>query len=843
MNTARPSFRKTKGTHAYDSPEELFAKLPNRATSHGYLRTPQADALREYTKIVDAPDIALELPTGTGKTAVGLLIAEWRRRRGGEKVAFLALTNQLATQVLREAEKLGVACADLTGTKDTRDPAEVGRYKTAQAVGVTTYSNLFNVNPVVQASDVLVLDDAHGGEHFGSEMWTVRIDAQRHARLYGEVLVALRPALTDSQHRAIAEEGVYRSVEIVDARAHPEAIRHLTEQLDQEQDAAIHFPWSLTRNRLQACLFFASSREIAIRPLVPPTHTHSPFADSKQRIYMSATLGGEGDLLRGYGVPRIKTIRAKHAQWGRRYLFMPEVYLDTEAALGAIADVWRQLTPQRAVLLAPSFSVADEAFADLSSAMASRPVRLGPRDIEDSLEAFTKSSNSILCLAGRYDGLDLPGDDCRVLVIAETPAAVGPLERHLREYWKLGPLLRRRERTRLIQGMGRCTRDATDYAVIFLLGQSIVDSITAPALLRTLPSEIQREIQWGLEQTATAREHPDQLVNMIVGLLADPNYRKDANESLDELELPDETADPFSVEESGRQEVEYSAALWDGNLSRAYEVARGAADKANAPELAGYRAWWLYLGALAALGRGDQAAEIDCLSRARATGINGGYLDQLLQARSHRAAKDAAAVESTEAERIWNRLDEWGWQGPKFGRTLDEMLGGLAVPEEATKFHIGLELLGQSLGAEALRPTADGAPDVVWIFQDRCFTFEAKAAANLSKKYVLQAKAHPDWVKAMRPDLREKNIQPLVVSPDTKLDEIAKPFAGALNHVTPATLAEFGLRVAQALRRMRAHFAGKDFAASLSEMKVAVRTSGLDAAAVNRLLSNALGVQ
>ena len=72
----------------------------------------------------------------------------------------------------------------------------------------------------------------------------------------------------------------------------------------------------------------------------------------------------------------------------------------------------------------------------------------------------------MLCLAGRYDGIDLPGDDCRLLIMAESPGAVGALERHLREHWKLGPLLRRRERTRLIQGMGRCTRDATDFAVI-----------------------------------------------------------------------------------------------------------------------------------------------------------------------------------------------------------------------------------------------------------------------------------------------------------------------------------------------------------------------------------------
>ncbi len=34
-------------------------------------------------------DIAIWLPTGSGKTLVGLLIAEWRRRKYGEKVVYL----------------------------------------------------------------------------------------------------------------------------------------------------------------------------------------------------------------------------------------------------------------------------------------------------------------------------------------------------------------------------------------------------------------------------------------------------------------------------------------------------------------------------------------------------------------------------------------------------------------------------------------------------------------------------------------------------------------------------------------------------------------------------------
>src|SRR5690606_13486815 len=105
-------------------------------TTHGYLRQPQADVLRNYVDHQNESNIALELPTGTGKTLVGLLIAEWRRQQSGEPTAFLTVTNQLARQVLREAARVGIECADLTGNRDTRSSVAEGTYKSGRAVGV-----------------------------------------------------------------------------------------------------------------------------------------------------------------------------------------------------------------------------------------------------------------------------------------------------------------------------------------------------------------------------------------------------------------------------------------------------------------------------------------------------------------------------------------------------------------------------------------------------------------------------------------------------------------------------------------------------------------------------------
>jgi ERCC4-related helicase len=230
----RPPFKPVKpGSTGFATPEELFYKLSSRQSSHGYLRGPQQDVLREYAeKFSKAADVAFELPTGTGKTAVGLIVAEWKRL-AGNKAAYLSLTNQLAGQALEESKRLGIPCADLRGAKDTRSPLEEGRYRTGEAVAVTTYANLFNVNPVLRESDLIVLDDAHGAEQYVADMWTVSANVSKDEHLYNSLLAALRPGLSESQVRSILDKSAVSAVEMVDVLSHPECITNAISVLDQ----------------------------------------------------------------------------------------------------------------------------------------------------------------------------------------------------------------------------------------------------------------------------------------------------------------------------------------------------------------------------------------------------------------------------------------------------------------------------------------------------------------------------------------------------------------------------------------------------------------------------------
>lgn len=110
------AFKKpTMNAAVFESPDRLFRDLPRR--KHASLYDHQGQVLRNYVaKALEATDVALQLPTGSGKTLVGLLLAEWRRRKYQERVVYLCPTRQLVNQVAEEAQaKYGLTVEAFTG--------------------------------------------------------------------------------------------------------------------------------------------------------------------------------------------------------------------------------------------------------------------------------------------------------------------------------------------------------------------------------------------------------------------------------------------------------------------------------------------------------------------------------------------------------------------------------------------------------------------------------------------------------------------------------------------------------------------------------------------------------
>jgi hypothetical protein len=316
-----------------DSPESLFRDLKNRQPHIQHLWAHQADILRSYHGLHTREDLALELPTGTGKTLVGLLISEWRRLTFRERVAYLCPTRQLARQVGARAAEYGLKASVLVGKQVQYPLAEFAAYESAAAIAITTYSGLFNTNPRIHDPQTVILDDAHAGENYISKLWSVTISRKDQPSLYRSLVNAFSDVLPQSQYATFQDDQAsFEDRDTVELLPGPHLIeRRQTVEAALNKHTAeddVYYGWKVLNGHLEACSVFFSWAEILIRPWVPPTATHAPFASANQRVYMSATLGAAGELERIAGILSITRIAAP-AGWekqstGRRLFLMPD---------------------------------------------------------------------------------------------------------------------------------------------------------------------------------------------------------------------------------------------------------------------------------------------------------------------------------------------------------------------------------------------------------------------------------------------------------------------------------------------------------------------------------------
>jgi replicative superfamily II helicase len=90
---------------------------------------------------------------------------------------YLCPTRQLVNQVAQQAStKYGIDLHAFTGSRAQYDPTASADWQSAEAIGVTTYSSLFNTNPFFSDANLIILDDAHSAENYVSAFWSLLIE-------------------------------------------------------------------------------------------------------------------------------------------------------------------------------------------------------------------------------------------------------------------------------------------------------------------------------------------------------------------------------------------------------------------------------------------------------------------------------------------------------------------------------------------------------------------------------------------------------------------------------------------------------------------------------------------
>lgn len=840
---------------APDSPEKLIMDLPRRKIKGVLLH--QGEIMKEYgQRAVAAPDVALQLPTGSGKTLVGLLIAEWRRRKFQERVIYLCPTRQLVNQVVEQAEeKYGLTVRGFTGRVADYDPSAQAEYQTADKVAVTTYNALFNTNPYFKAPHVVIVDDAHAAENYIASMWTIRVDRSGHVALHATITALLRDHLEPSDYfRLTGQVMSVADASWVEKIPTPtlSALRHeLTSIFDTHtQGTELRHSWSLLRDHVEACHLYLTPNEILLRPLLPPTWSHAPFEQAKQRIFMSATLGAGGDLERLTGRSSITRLKVPDG-WdrqgiGRRYFIFPGMSL-TEAEQ---IDLRHQLMQKagRSLFLVPSDKAREDAEAQIKSALGYET--FSAADIESSKKDFVVSPKAVAVVANRYDGIDFPGDDCRLLFVDGLPRAMNAQERFLMSRMAANALFNERVQTRVLQAIGRCTRSPEDYSAIVVTGDDLPDYLADRDRRQHFHPELQAELEFGIDQSKTSTV--SELVDNFRIFIENGIEWEQANDQIINLrDQMQQRAFPAmdDLAASVAQEVDYQRSLWQGD----YETALGAAEavlaKLKAPELRGYRALWHYLaGSSAWLGaqRGistlkPKAQQHFTEAKKAATGIPwlvalSRFQDVAQPANEAGTANLMSQIERVEA--LFERL------GTLHSRKYDEfervILGGL-LDSNHKVFEEAHRKLGELLGYEAGNHESDAAPDPWWIAGKICVVFEdhanAAGTSTLGATKVRQAIGHPAWIRANIPNLPEDAaVIPVIITPVRKVEAGAVPHLKGLSAWPLSEFQAWAKEACATLRTLKTSFSAPGDLVWRAEAANEFIRHKLDSASLNAFL-------
>jgi len=643
----------------------------------GSLRAPQLDVLTQYDAMYQtSSDIGIELPTGAGKTLVALLIADYGLERG-LRVAYLTGTRQLTNQVLAQSEGLpGLDVRQFSG--GNYPAADLLAYNQAAAVGVMNYWVYFNASPKVQPADVLIFDDAHLAEQSLAGMYTLRIsrDGTDSTKLYQAICDALvqsspgvyplLPALRDGAvPRATAPE----LISFYDWARTTDVVSKLIDSSPMmKSDRSASFSWRAIKQNLARCGVLIGPNAIEIRPYHIPTQTIAAYAKSRERVYLSATLGQTGDIQRRLGTRPVNTIvpsgetTTNSPKLGRRsFLINPssDAALDGSSWAFAIEQVENagKHGGGRVSWLCASTAEATEIERRLTD-KGYRVFRLQAGD-DSAVEQWQKVPLAHLVTAGRFDGLDFPDDVCRLVIIPSVPAASTEFERFVVAYLGDATYMRYRVGQRVTQALGRANRTPADAGLYIGLDPAFGSALADPAVHSALGSDVRAAVSEGITLHGGAWK-------------AVRNAASDFWEALDNppaVIVPEVTASrrlrpgrqvgaPAAIE-SAPNEVMSATRLWLGDSLGAAKSAQRAANILNEAGELEHAAFWNYVEAHSLFDRGSTMNASHAVAALKTAIVAAPHTAWFVRLQRTIQAMEGTAPGDSSQDALYLAWDEW----------------------------------------------------------------------------------------------------------------------------------------------------------------------------------------
>lgn len=757
-------------------PIEIFEKLPNLPETPNDIWRGQNEALSKWHDNRKKLDTLIALNTGAGKTLVGLLIAQSLVNEGVENVIYVCATIDLVKQTAREADKLGIHYTMRISGAYSNDLFESGK-----AFCITTYHTLFNGLSSIRRyyfPGAVIFDDAHVAETIMRGSMTLRIESQAYPQLFKGICNLFESHFVVNGRKGTFQDAISNSHATI-AMAAPRGVRERSELLltllnhhGVADDNQLKYAFAHLRDHLDRCAVLFGRGACEITPPFLPSLAFDIFERPIRRIYLSATLTYKTDFVRAFGrLPEVSIEPRNDAGNGERLILFSR-----PIAKSVTPELIERLGKKhKAVIAVPNYPAAG-----IWSESGELPK---PEEFSDKLHAFRKAKEGVFILVARVDGIDLPHDTCRLMVIDSLPYGASLLERYQWEFLQMRNFAAARLANRIVQLFGRINRGRNDYGIFLIAGTDLNKWLNNDRNLALFPDLLQQQIQLGRfvqeQMDITSHEKVEQIIDTV--LSRDASWLKFYGDNITKSALDSEKVErtdaiELRLTDAAIAAAKYALAVWQGDYSSARMALEENIEdtaRSDAP-LAGWHSIWL--GACFEAEGDVESANLAYHRARQRLGLN--VMLPMSAIPKQVSVDETAGLLAVAMDRIvgLTSQDSYNRELRQLKSRLQDLDGGRPAPMEAAA-----RALGEALGFEATRPdNEDGTgPDVLWVdnVTKQCLGIELKTdkedPARYAKKDIAQGHDSLSWIANQKADFECFGL--IFIGPDGVCDQAGNP--------------------------------------------------------------------
>lgn len=771
------------------NPLDIYESLDRATEKSGPLRPAQIAVLTEWhEKLREQKDTIVKLHTGQGKTLIGLLMLQSMINSLGKPVLYLCPNKFLVQQTCFQAKRFGISYVTIQDDL----PEE---FIDGKVILITSIHMLFNgltkfkLGPQSLPVSTILMDDSHACIDAIKQQCTIQLT--KHHPAYQEILTLFGPSLADQgsgtyndilngDHDSLLSvpywdwQDKHSEVAAILSKYNDQELKNSRRQFEQnqknslgkssegkqlalpaqvkagqkktEKDASkvkdaeavkqekgqIKYVWPILKDGIAECQCLITGSKLEISPYHIPLNLFGTYHNAKHRIFMSATVTEDSFLIKGLGLSP-KTIQAplgydKERWSGEKMILIPSLIDESldRATISKMLAAPVKKRPYGVVVLNPSFHN--------TTYWASNGATVADKDsIYTAIDQLRAGNfEKVLAIANRYDGIDLPDETCRILILDAKPFAESLADRYMEERLGNSDVIAMKTARIIEQGLGRSVRGEKDYSVIVLMGADLIRTIKTESARRYFSNQTRTQIEIGRdiarfsEEEIKAGGNPQKVLTDLIEqcLRRNEGWKEFYKEQMDKMTNEDRQNKTLEIfAEELRAETKYH--------ERAYReaglITQALIDKHfnNSPL---ERGW--YLQEMARYSYPSSASESNRLQIAAHK--SNPYLLR------PREGMEIVKLQPIGQRRIEN-LREWMQRYSTHDDMLlivKDILSKLAFGVESDRFEQALNDLAKMLGFSGQRPEKEwkAGPDNLWILRDgEYLLIECKNEVELSR--------------------------------------------------------------------------------------------------------------